>query len=78
MSTKGTIAGIETEGMFVHLYNECSDGNPQPVYIEMWEQGENTNHTMVVCMPQDKALELADDMAMWAKSIREFNAKEKP
>jgi len=78
MSTKGTIADVTIDGMFVHFYAECFEAHPQPVYIEMWEQGESDNASMTVSMPQANALSLADDMAAWAAAVRahnEHNAK---
>lgn len=77
MSTKGTIADVTTDGMYVHFYTECFDAHPAPVYIELWEQGGDTNHSMTVVMPLDKALQLADDLAKWAAGMREWQAKEK-
>ena len=75
MSTKGTIADVTTDGMFVHVYTECFDSHPQPVYIEMWEQGEQTNLSMTVVMSQENALSLAEAMTKWAASVRENNAR---
>lgn len=77
MSTKGTIAGVDNSEMFVHFYTECLDAHPEPVYIEMWAQGDETNESMTVSMPLDKALKLADDLAKWAAGMREWLAKEK-
>lgn len=76
MSTKGTIADVTIDDMFVHFYTECFDGPPQPVYIEMWEQGEEANQMMMVSMPQEYALKLADDLTRWAASIREWTGRE--
>lgn len=83
MSTKGTIADITTgtaeksDQAFMHIYTECFDDHPPPVYFNLWEQGEEDNLSMTVCFPQDKALELADDLARWAADTRAWNAKEK-
>ena len=76
MSTKGTIAGVETPEMYVHIYTECFYAPPAWVCLEVWEQGDTDNHSMTVSMPQDKALQLADDMTRWATGIREWMAKQ--
>ena len=75
MSTKVTIAGVTTDDLFVHIYIECFDESPEPVYIAMWRHVEETNRIMAVSMPQKEALQLADDLARWASSVRENNAR---
>lgn len=78
MSTKCSIAGVtlvetingEEFHANVHLYTECFDEDPQPVYLTVSEQGVWSNRGLTLCIPQDKALQFADELTAWAASAR--------
>ena len=75
MSTKFSIAYVNTDGELVHIYTDCFDEPPCPVYIELGAHGENANHEMTLRIPQAKALQLADEMTKWAASTRAWAEK---
>jgi len=78
MSTKGSIAGVSMKEVVgeeiyhasIHVYHECFESHPQPVYFEMTHQGVFSNQRMVLRMPQAEALTLADDLARWLEAVR--------
>ena len=84
MSTKSSISYltlIETIGdeefhADVHLYTECFDADPQPVYLTVSEQGVWSNQEMTLGIPQDQALQLADELTAWAARVRGAQAAE--
>ena len=84
MSTRNSIAGVEvaedvggvTYHASLHLYKECFDESPQPVHVDMFQRGVFSNSRASMELPQDKALELADQLTAWAASVREHEGLE--
>ena len=84
MSTKGSIASVDLTEVVgkekyhahIHLYHECFDKAPQPVYLEVWQQGVWSNQNVQMVIPCEKALELADQLAAWAAKERNWRKQQ--
>lgn len=81
MSTRGTIATVETQEVVggipadkhsgetfhqsLHFYQECFDES-EGVCVELFQQGVFSNTEHIFALPHDKAIELFTALGKWA------------